>query len=89
MRRARPTDHAPRLDLDPLPHPHTATPTANACLTNDYTELDDYGLPPGRDCPACGEPLEPGHIDNSIALVCLCPTHGFVERTEDPLSDTE
>lgn len=51
---------------------------------SDPTELDDYGLPPGRDCPACGQPLEPGHIDDSIALVWLCPTHGFIERTDDP-----
>ncbi|KJL35310.1 hypothetical protein RR49_02532 [Microbacterium ginsengisoli] len=47
--------------------------------------VDIDGLPPGRNCPACGEPLEPGHIDDSLQLVWLCPSHGVVDRTIDPL----
>lgn len=56
---------------------------------SEHDNLDDDGLPAGRDCPACGQPLEPGHIDDTIALVWLCPSHGLIERTETPFSDTE
>lgn len=56
---------------------------------SDSTDIDDYGLPRGRDCPACGQPLEPGHLDDSIALVWLCPSHGLIARTENPFSDAE
>lgn len=47
--------------------------------------VDVDGFPPGRNSPACGEPLEPGHIDDSLQLVWLCASHGLIERTTDPL----
>lgn len=56
---------------------------------NEHDDINDDGLPPGRDCPACGQPLEPGHIDDSIALVWLCPSHGLIETTPDPFSQDQ
>ena len=50
-----------------------------------HIELDEQGLPGRRDCPAYGAPLEPGFIDESIALAWLCPNHGMVEFTGNPL----
>ena len=38
-----------------------------------HVDLDEQGLPGRRDCPACGSPLEPGFIDDSIALAWMCP----------------
>lgn len=58
-------------------------------MTSEHDNIDDFGLPPGRDCPACGQPLEPGHIDDSIALVWLCPSHGLIDRTTSPFSDPQ
>lgn len=54
---------------------------------NDPASLDDYGLPAGRDCPACALPLEPGHIDDTIALVWLCPSHGPIGHTANPFQE--
>ncbi len=69
-----------------------STPVEFATETNPSDDVDGIGvdgLPPGRDCPSCGQPLEPGHIDSSIALVWLCPTHGLIDRTTNPLSDPQ
>lgn len=49
-----------------------------------HRSIGDDGLPAGRDCPACGSPLEPGHIDSSLTLVWLCPAHGMIDITSDP-----
>lgn len=57
-------------------------------MTDDDFDVDENGLPGrGRDCPECGAPLEPGHIDASIALVWLCPIHGMVGFTANPLDE--
>lgn len=49
-------------------------------------DVDPDGLPKGQDCPVCGLPLEPGHIDDTLALVWFCPSHGPVGRTDNPLA---
>jgi len=56
---------------------------------NEHDDVDDYGLPPGRDCPACVLPLEPGHIDDTIALVWFCPSHGLIETTPNPFAQDQ
>lgn len=56
-------------------------------MSVDFEGFDADGLPRGRDCPACGLALEPGHIDETIALAWLCPSHGPVEFTNDPFAD--
>lgn len=48
-------------------------------------DIGDDGLPPGRDCPTCGEPLQPGHIDDTTGIAWMCPNHGAVDLTPDPL----
>lgn len=54
---------------------------------DEDSEVGGDGLPPGRDCPECGCPLEPGHIDASMTLVWLCPSHGPISYTTNPFSD--
>ncbi|MCR2764978.1 hypothetical protein NQ152_15840 [Microbacterium sp. zg.B48] len=54
---------------------------------DDPIELDEDGLPKGRDCPTCGAPLEPGPIDATLAVAWMCPNHGPVEFTADPFGD--
>ena len=53
----------------------------------EHTTIGEDGFPPGRDCPVCGRPLEPGHIDASLELVWLCPDHGMIDTTPDPLTE--
>lgn len=57
--------------------------------SDDFDEIGLDGLPPGRDCPSCGLALEPGHIDSTIALIWLCPTHGPIDHTANPLSGSQ
>lgn len=47
------------------------------------------GFPPGRGCPECGTALEPGFIDDTIALVWLCPTHAAMAVSVSPMEDGE
>jgi hypothetical protein len=56
---------------------------------NDGLEVDVDGFPPGRNCPVCGEPLEPGHLDDTLTLVWLCPSHGVINYTTDPFSEPQ
>lgn len=55
---------------------------------NSNDEIGFDGLQPGRDYPTCGQPLEPGHLDDTIALVWLCPSHGPVDFTPRPVRGT-
>lgn len=70
-------------------HTEQARQRALESLVSEDVQAELNGLPPARNCPDCGAPLEPGHIDDSITLVWLCPAHGVIERTEDPFFDTE
>lgn len=56
---------------------------------NDGLDVDVDGFPPGRNCPVCGEPLEPGHLDDSLTLVWLCPSHGVINYTIDPFPEPQ
>lgn len=56
---------------------------------DDLDNIPLDGLPPGRDCPVCQQPLEPGHIDTSITLVWLCPSHGPVDYTTNPFTEQQ
>ena len=56
-------------------------------MSADFDAFGDDGLPRGKDCPACGLPLEPGHTDETLSLTWLCPSHGPVEFTQDPFAD--
>lgn len=56
-------------------------------IVEEDTTIGEDGFPPGRDCPVCGRPLEPGHIDASLELVWLCPDHGMIDTTPDPLTE--
>ncbi len=57
-------------------------------MTGDgHIDLDEQGLPGRRACPACGSPLEPGFIDESIALAWMCPNHGMITFTPHPLDE--
>jgi uncharacterized protein (UPF0212 family) len=52
-----------------------------------HIDLEEYGVPGCRDCPTCGEPLEPGFIDESIALAWLCPNHGMITFMPNPVDE--
>lgn len=56
-------------------------------MSAELDDIDADGLPRGKDCPACGLPLEPGHTDDTPGLTWFCPSHGAVEFMHDPFAD--